>query len=77
MWDEDKDIESVVTFSYCTYDSDGNQTANIERSLYNHEAESLNDVLQAFYYFLIGMTFTYVDGVAAYDKAKNDVASSG
>jgi hypothetical protein len=76
MWDEENQLESVVTFTYRSFDKDGNQTAEVERSLYNEEAENLSRLLETFNYFLLGMTFTYVDAVAAFDRDGEEVSSS-
>lgn len=76
MWDDNNDIESSVTFTYRNYDSDGNQTGFIERTLYNNEAECLHDILETFQYFLLGMTFTYVDHVAAFSKDGEELSTT-
>ncbi len=75
MWSE-KEPRVQVTFSYRTFDDDGNQTAYIERNMHDDKAECLTDLLREFHYFLLAMTYTYVDGVTAYDQHGEDVATS-
>jgi len=63
MWDEE--IKNKITFTYRSYDKNGDQTAFIERSLNGDETDYLPNILLAFQYFLHGLTFTYVDEVVA------------
>ena len=77
MWDDNNEITTSVMFTYRSYDSDGNQTGYIERTLYNEEAESLPNIIEMFHCFLLGMTFTYVDSVSALNDEGVELASTG
>lgn len=54
-----------VNFSYTQRDENGNVVATVERTVTDDNAEYLPTILEAFMYFLQGMTFTYIDNVIA------------
>ncbi|CAB4124483.1 hypothetical protein UFOVP63_5 [uncultured Caudovirales phage] len=66
--DDDYDYEGKpttrVTFIYTERDKNGRETINVSRTVHGEDTEYLPNLLEAFTYFLHGMTFTYVDGVA-------------
>lgn len=64
----DEDRKSYLRFEYVTYNDEGGETARVARALYGEDCEHLDSVLQEFTYFLQGMTYSYVAGVAALDE---------
>jgi hypothetical protein len=72
----DEELKNSVTFTYRSYDSNGNLDAYVERSIHGENAESLATVLDTFRYFLHGMTFTYVENVAALDDNGEDIITA-
>ena len=57
-----------IEFKYISHDDKGNRNAVIKRMLLGEQTEYLPNVLQAFVYFLNGMTFTYIDTIVAVGK---------
>jgi|LakMenEpi03Aug12_release.lakeMendotaPanAssembly.Ray.scaffolds.fasta_scaffold4605891_1 hypothetical protein len=64
-FDNDDMSRTVVRFSYENFDDEGNVVASVTRTIRDEDAEYLPSILEAFMYFLQGMTFTYVDNVVA------------
>ena len=70
MWDDKQ--QNSITFTYRSYDDEGNQTAYVERALHGEDGEYLPNLLREFLYFLHGMTFTYIEEVVAHsDNAEH------
>ena len=75
MWEDDDYYQKPrITFIYEDFDEDGNTTTRIERRVTGHETEYLPNILREFHYFLMGLTFTYVDEIVA--KKEHGDASS-
>jgi hypothetical protein len=68
--------KSYVEFRYVSRNERGEEDAKIIRKLHGEDCEYLPKLLEAFHYFLMGMTFTYVDGVVAVNQKGDDCASS-
>lgn len=64
----DEERKSYVRFEYVTYNDEGDETSRITRTLYDGESECLTNILQEFTYFLQGMTYSYVAGVASLNE---------
>jgi len=76
MWDdEDYNHKPRVTFIFEDFDDEGNPTSRIERRLIGNDTEYLPNLLREFHYFLMGMTYTYVDEIIA-KKDFGDVSST-
>jgi acetylornithine deacetylase/succinyl-diaminopimelate desuccinylase-like protein len=77
MYDEDYRPRSYVEFTYVGYDPvTGSRSAEITRRVEGESAEYLPPLLEAFMYFLQGMTFTYVDNVVAVKSSGGEVAAT-
>lgn len=61
----DEKLKNHVRFDFVSYDDDGDITSSVTRTLYGDDCEYLTKLLQEFTYFLQGMTYSYVAGVAA------------
>ena len=74
MFDFDNESENrtVIKFSYETYDDEGRTLASVTRTIRDEDAEYLPSILEAFMYFLQGMTFTYVENVVAVGQDGNE-----
>lgn len=73
---ENNDFDrTVIRFSYNTYDDNGDIVARVERTIRNDDAEYLPSILEAFMYFLQGMTFTYVDNVVAVHESGKETSA--
>jgi hypothetical protein len=67
--------KSYVELRYVGYDEEGNRFADITRRIDGDKTEYLPNLLEAFVYFLHGMTFTYVDTIVA-QKNSGNISSS-
>ena len=76
-YDYDYPKKNNVVLIYNAYDPKGNRTCRIERKIWGDDCEGLPTLLTEITYFLQGMTFTYVDGLAAIKSNGEDVAVSG
>lgn len=79
-WDfddfEDYSNKNYVEFKSVQFNEKGERIATIQRFVRGDETEYLPNLLREFHYFLQGLTFSYVTGVAAYKAGGEDVASS-
>lgn len=82
-WDFDDDIDEYengkkdyIKFECVQFNSKGEKTTHILRFVRGEETEYLPNILREFHYFLQGMTYSYVTGIAAYKAGGEDVASS-
>ncbi len=66
---------TVIRFMYDHYDDEGKRIARVERVIRNDDAEFLPSILEAFQYFLQGMTFTYVENVVVTTEDGNEISS--
>jgi len=73
--DDDYSDRTVITFSYNQYNDEGRKIASVTRTIRDDEAEFLPNILEAFKYFLQGMTFTYVEAVAVETTEGNEITS--
>lgn len=73
-FDEDND-RTMITFTYHQYDTEGRIISKVERVIRNEDAEYLPSILEAFMFFLQGMTFTYVDNVVAVHESGNETSA--
>lgn len=70
--DDDSIERTVITFTFHQYDDEGRSISKVTRTIRNEDAEYLPSILEAFLFFLQGMTFTYVDNVVAVHESGSE-----
>lgn len=70
--DDDNPLRTRIRFVYEQYDDTGLPIAELTRTIRNDDAEFLPSILEAFMYFLQGMTFTYVNDVVALHESGSE-----
>jgi hypothetical protein len=79
MFRLDDDVDgnrTVIRFSYEQFDDKGNQTSYLTRTIRNDDAEYLPSILEAFMFFLQGMTFTYVDDIVVVHESGKETSAN-
>lgn len=79
MCEDDYDYEmkpsTRITFLFTERDKNGREITNLARTLHGDDCVYLPTILEAFVYFLQGMTFNYVEGVTAVKDGKDTCSS--
>lgn len=77
MFDFDNDDmdRAVISFNFRQYDDEGRTVSTLTRTIRNDDAENLSSILEAFLFFLQGMTFTYVENVVAVHESGNETSA--
>lgn len=74
-FEDENTVRTVISFNYKQYDDEGRTISSVTRTIHNDDAEYLPSILEAFMYFLQGMTFTYVDNVVAVHESGKETSA--